>query len=52
MRAHECLEYSSRHLHLICLSIDPLPWARNKKDERFISVVFFLGGGTYQGIWA
>ena len=25
MRAHECLEYSSRHLHLTCLSIDPLP---------------------------
>ena len=28
-----------------------LPCARNKWDERFISVVFFWGG-AYQGIWA
>ena len=46
MRAHECLEYSSRHLHLTCLSIDPLPClvlGINEMKDLFL--LSFFGGG-------
>lgn len=53
MRAHECLEYSSRHLHLTCLSIDPLPClVLGIKEMKDLFLLSFSFGGSYQGIWA